>query len=136
MPPIENELAESDFNDAVNAHLYLFESRRETARMKSLARGVGYEVARILAPLWGGEVKSEDYSWLERAGCDHEFGERGACVFCGLVVEGGVMRYGDAPVECDGHVIVNGECRKCGGQEIADGLVTKGSPRVIGASIV
>lgn len=37
MPPIENELAEDDFNDAVSTHLYLFEDRREAVRADGLA---------------------------------------------------------------------------------------------------
>lgn len=50
LPPIENELAESDLNDAVTLALYLFEQKREAEARLALARATAYELARVIAP--------------------------------------------------------------------------------------
>jgi hypothetical protein len=115
----------------VNAHVYLFESRRDAERTKAQARTTAFELARILAPLFGGEVKDDDDGESSRSTCDHTFGEGGMCVLCGLRVKDGVMSYGPEPVECVAHSVVNGQCVKCGGHEFGDEFVTKGSPRIV-----
>ena len=54
MPPMESDLLESDFDSAVNAYLYLFESRRDEQRMVKHAELVGLTI-RV------GPVKADDY---------------------------------------------------------------------------
>jgi hypothetical protein len=115
MPPMENELLEDDFDTAVIVGLYLCERRRDENDIKAQANRVGFEVARILAPLWGGEVEEE-----RRKVDDHEhvFVD-GECRGCGLQIKDGVMGYKLFDKEVEGH-------------EINDtGFKTKGSRRII-----
>lgn len=109
---------------------YLEEQRLEDRRIEALAILTANNLARILAPALGLEERGGGEQDA-RGGCDHEFGESGMCVFCGLTNDGGVLRYGREAPECRSHTIMNGECVNCGGREIADGLVTKGTPRVL-----
>jgi hypothetical protein len=44
MPPMESDLLESDFDAAVNSHLYLFESRRDEQRIIRQAELIGLYV--------------------------------------------------------------------------------------------
>jgi hypothetical protein len=59
MPPMESDLLESDFDAAVSFYVYLFESRRDAERMNAAARATALELARTLAPLFGGKVADE-----------------------------------------------------------------------------
>jgi hypothetical protein len=58
MPPIENPLAESDFNDAVAVNLYLFERRREVDDLKAHA----LMVADALGTRRAAEAESEFFT--------------------------------------------------------------------------
>lgn len=131
---MESELLEDDFNLAVSTRLYLCERQRDVQDVKAQARAVGHEVARILAPLWGGEVKEADGP-DEWRGCvdgeGHVFVD-GECSKCDLINKDGVMSYGPAPAECEEHDLENGACRKCGGRQIpGTDFVTKATPLVI-----
>lgn len=64
--------------------------------------------------------------------CDPHVFVDGKCQGCDLRNDGGVLRYGPAPVECEAHEIENGLCRKCGGREIREGWVTQPTPRILG----
>jgi hypothetical protein len=181
MPPIENELAESDFNDAVTFHLYLFGLRRER-KEKEWARwhrrrddqemaywiavaSRGGELPTIPPP--GGrsaepERKPETVQIVvdgkrrtvpapapgefydakgnlcggsrprRKEKCDPHFFVDNKCQGCDLRNDGGVLRYGPDPVECDEHEVVEGKCIRCGGWEWEPGMVTKPTPRVLG----
>lgn len=86
MPPIENELAESDFDDAVTACLYIFEHKRDVRGRENQARQTAYELARTLAPLWGGKVKEPSGSG-SGVPCKHKNYKRDGvdlvCLDCG-----------------------------------------------------
>lgn len=152
---------EFDFNMTVMWSHYLEEQAREDRRAEATAIMTANNLARIIAPALGLEIK-DDGGRDVSAECTHTFDKPGgACVFCGAtfgefaeaqaakrcpphrlvnggcvecdyVVENGVARYGEMPIECEEHDLENGVCRKCGGREWGGGLVTKGSPRVIG----
>jgi hypothetical protein len=130
LPPIENELAEDDFNIAVTTHLYSFERRRAVEELKAQANRTGFELARILAPLFGGEVK-ERGDEPTPARHEHTFVD-GACTGCDLRNTNGVFHHGPLPVECGEHVFVNDVCATCGGAKLESGHVTKASPRTLG----
>ncbi len=113
---MESDLLESDFDTAVSSHVYLFESRREGQSAKGLARRIAFELARILAPLWGGEVEDEEEELPQRTH-EHVFVD-GECD-CGLQIKDGVTGYGLFEKEVEGY-------------EIGDtGLKTKGSRRIL-----
>lgn len=64
-------------------------------------------------------------------GCDPHVFVDGKCRGCDLQRAGdGLLRYGDAPVECDEHKLENGVCVKCGGRDMG-GWVTTPTPRVM-----
>lgn len=92
MPPIQTELMRIDFDNAVTTFLYLFEDRAASRRLAEQASRTGLEVARVLAPLFGGEVK--DYDDSQPFGHD----------------AGGPL---DRPRGCE-HIFVDGVCRGCG----------------------
>ena len=129
MPPIESDLLESDFDTAVNAALYLCERRRDVEDIKAQANRTGFEVARILAPLWGGEVEEAEAETGRRARHEHTFAG-GKCE-CGLRQKDGVTFYGELQIECDEHKLVGGKCVRCHGREIAPGIVSVPTPRIV-----
>lgn len=180
LPPIENELAESDFNAAVTLRLHLFERKRdheerewgewrervrnrELAYMTALARAGGElpeipppgELSPVRAPetvqiVVDGERRTvpapRPGAFYDAAGnlvgrkparrdrtraCDPHVFVDGQCRGCDLRNDGGVLRYGPDPVECDEHEIEGGKCHKCGGWA-KDYGVTKPTPRVLG----
>ncbi|MDQ3744184.1 MAG: hypothetical protein M3444_07370 [Acidobacteriota bacterium] len=133
---MENELVEDDFDAAVVVGLYLCERRRDESDIKAQANRVGFEVARILAPLWGGEVGEAETETGERGKHEHTFID-GKCTseLCGLRQQDGVTFYGELPIECDEHKVVkcgDGQrCIKCGGREVMPGVVTVPAPRIM-----
>lgn len=98
--------------------------------MEAQARLTAYELARMLAPLFGGEMQ-EPAQLSSDSGCNPHIFVDGECRACGLKNGGGVLRYGEDAAECDGHVIQDGNCIKCGGRDMG-GWVTSPSPRVLG----
>ena len=140
MPPIENELAEDDFNTAVVTRLYRFESAERWRLMKAHAR-LTAEYTELLR--LGGTIPDDepieaatpgpkrDSATCEHVNCRVQ-GSELSCLDCGLRNDNGVLRYGESAPACEGHSIVNGICTRCGGHEVIEGLVTKPSPRIIG----
>jgi hypothetical protein len=134
MPPIENDVLALDFDVAVTTHLYLFEQKQEAERAKLSARLMAVEVAhavgRLFLPVFGYELK-ESGGTPRGGACDPHVFVDGKCRGCDLQRAGdGLLRYGDAPPECDEHTMNNGVCVKCGGRDMG-GWVTTPTPRVM-----
>jgi hypothetical protein len=66
---------------------YLEEQREAVAHTKALARMTAFELARLLAPIWGWKVEDED-DVSKPGACEHETfrklpGGELECVACG-----------------------------------------------------
>jgi hypothetical protein len=123
--------------------LYELERERDLAQAREdrieLSRLVGREVARLLLPAWGYELKEPRANGDEpraRSACNPHVFVDGKCRGCDLQQAGnGKLRYGDAPPECDEHEMNNGVCVKCGAREVVKSggawWATRPTPRVI-----
>jgi hypothetical protein len=110
--------------------LYRDEQEQELERVKVLARMTAIETARLLAPMWGYELK--EAQGVERSPVEHEHNFiDGKCQGCDLRNTNGVLHHGPLPVECDEHVFVGDVCKRCGGKNMGT-WVTSASPRIIG----